>query len=120
MTFSEMLQKHRNLTGESASQVALAVGISIQEYCLLENGLNCTQLNWNVLEGLSKHFQTFDLFHVVVQNSNRYNWLKNRAWRIEWKVKAEEGNFSCNRPELEQHVDRAINNTNQALGIAHD
>lgn len=120
MTFSEILQKQRSLTGETASQVALAVGIGIQEYCLLESELNCTQLNWNVLEALSKHFQTFDLFHVVVQNSNRYNWLKNRASRIEWKVKSEDGMFSCNRPELEEHVDRAINSTNQALGIAHD
>lgn len=118
MTFSDVLQKHRNLTGESASQVALAVGIGIQEYCLLENGLDCTQLNWNVLEALSKHFQTFDLFHIVVQNSNRYNWLKSRASRLEWKY--EDGTFRCNRPELEQHLDRAINNTNQVLGIAHD
>lgn len=118
MNLNEILQKHRNLAGETPSQVALAVNMCVQEYLLLESDTNCTQLNWNILEALSKHFKTFDLFHVVVQNSNRFNWLKSRAWRLEWKD--EDGTFLCRRPELEQNLDRAINNTNQALGIAHD
>ena len=118
MSFSEVLKKHRNLTGETQSQVALSVNMAVQDYMNLEHDVYCTQLNWNVLESLSQHFKTFDLFHVVVQNSNRFNWLKSRAWRLEWK--AEDGTFSCDRPELEQSLDRAINNTNQALGIAHD
>lgn len=118
MSFSEILHKHRSLTGETPSQVALAVNMSVQEYLLLESDIECTQLSWNILEALSQHFKTFDLFHVVVQNSNRFNWLKSRARRIEWKE--EDGTFKCGRPELEHNLDRAINNTNQALGIAHD
>jgi transcriptional regulator with XRE-family HTH domain len=101
---------------ESISEVAEKTFLNNEMIHRLEIGAEDNP-TLNTLKLLAKHFNTSVSFLVdeseVHKDSDRYQWLKQYARRVEWFD--EDGTFKCERPELDSHVDRAIKNTAEAL-----
>lgn len=106
----------RLASNESFAQICEKTGIDSQHIYFIEYGIE-NNPTLEVLKALAKHFRTSISYLVGEEepyhkNSERYLWLKHYAKRIEWRD--EDATFSCSRPELDEHVDRAIKNTAEA------